>query len=69
MNVLPGGEEKKYIRFFMGMLLILLVLRPLLSFKGAEDFLENSVLAESASQDYRQMLRGRGEHGNFLGEE
>ena len=67
MNVLPGGEEKKYIRFFMGMLLILLVLRPLLSFKGAEDFLENSVLAESASQDYRQMLR-EGENRELLGE-
>lgn len=68
MNVLPGGEEKKYIRFFMGMLLILLVLRPLLSFKGAEDFLENSVLAEFASQDYRQMLR-EGENMELLGEE
>ncbi|HIS27481.1 MAG TPA: stage III sporulation protein AF [Candidatus Pullilachnospira intestinigallinarum] len=67
MNFLPGGEEKKYIRFFMGMLLILLVLRPVLSFRGAGDFLENSVLAESVSQDYREMLR-EGESMELLGE-
>lgn len=68
MNFLPGGEEKKYIRFFMGMLLILLVLRPVLSLQGAEDFLENSVLAESVSQNYRELLR-EGESMELLGEE
>lgn len=67
MNFLPGGEEKKYIRFFMGMLLILLVLRPVLSLQDADDFMENSVLAEAVSQDYREMLR-EGESMELLGE-
>ena len=30
MNVIPQGEERKYIRFFMGLLLILVLIQPLL---------------------------------------
>lgn len=67
MNFLPGGEGKKYIRFFMGLLLILLVLRPVLSLQQADNFLENTVLAESVSQDYRELLR-EGESMELLGD-
>mgnify|MGYP002928395621 FL=1 len=31
MNVIPQGEERKYIRFFMGLLLILVLIQPLLT--------------------------------------
>ena len=30
LHFLPEGEERKYIRFYMGILLILLILRPFL---------------------------------------
>ncbi len=57
MNFLPNGEEKKYIRFFMGILLILLVMKPVMGLAGLDELLENHVLAKSVSQDYEELLR------------
>lgn len=34
LHVVPGKDYEKYIRFFCGLVLILLVLSPLLSLKG-----------------------------------
>lgn len=41
MHAVPGGEYKKYIRFFSGIIFLLLVLTPVLKLTGMEqDFLE-----------------------------
>lgn len=57
MNLLPGGEEKKYLRFFLGLLLILLVLKPVLELKNLDTVLEGNVLAETLADSYAQMVR------------
>lgn len=60
MNLLPGGEEKKYIRFFMGMLLILLLLRPMLQWGDWEEKLEKEVLSDSLEEAFEEMMRETG---------
>lgn len=71
MNFLPGCEEKKYIRYFMGMLLILLLAKPILEFGDWGDLgkmLEQQVLADSLSEAYDEMLRESGRK-DIAGEE
>lgn len=60
MNFLPGGEEKKYIRFFMGMLLILVLIKPLLEFGNMGEVLEQQVLADSVGEAFEEMMRETG---------
>lgn len=60
MNFLPNVEEKKYIRFFMGMLLILILIRPLLNFGNIGVILEQQVLADSAGEAFGEMMRETG---------
>ena len=45
LQVIPGKKKKKYIRFFCGLVLILLVLSPLAALKGlkAEQFYQRKV--------------------------
>ena len=43
MNFLPKGEEKKYVRFFMGMLLLLIVIKPLLQLGNMETVMKQKV--------------------------
>lgn len=63
MNFLPGGEEKKYIRFFMGMLLILTLLRPILQFSGLGTELEGQVLEDSLGEAFEEVMRETGRQG------
>lgn len=37
LNILPSGKYHKYVRFFSGMILILLVMQPLTGLAGLED--------------------------------
>lgn len=57
MNFLPGGEEKKYIRFFMGMLLLLILVKPILGLGDLGEFLEQQVLADSIEESFAEMMR------------
>ena len=38
MHMIPGESYKKYIRFFVGMILILMLSRPILMIWGLSDF-------------------------------
>ncbi|MBS6196122.1 MAG: stage III sporulation protein AF [Clostridiales bacterium] len=60
MNFIPGGEEKKYIRFFMGMLLILVMLQPLLQISGLDGKIEGEVLEDSLGEAFEEMMRETG---------
>lgn len=57
MNVIPQREEKKYIRFFMGLLLILLVVRPLLQIRDLDETLEWKVLTHQLEQEYGELKK------------
>lgn len=61
MNFLPKGEEKKYIRFFMGMLLILIVIRPLLQLGNMETMINQNVLTGSIEESFEEMMRETGQ--------
>ena len=52
MNVIPQGEERKYIRFFMGLLLILVLIQPLLTVGQLEQILSWETLSEGIRQEY-----------------
>lgn len=52
MNVIPQGEEKKYIRFFMGLLLVLLLVRPVLAAGRMDQLLEWETLTGQIQQEY-----------------
>ena len=52
MNVIPQGEERKYIRFFMGLLLILVLIQPLLTAGQLEQILSWETLSEGIRQEY-----------------
>lgn len=52
MNVIPQGEERKYIRFFMGLLLILVLIKPLLTVGNLDQILSWETLSEGIRQEY-----------------
>lgn len=52
MNVIPQGEERKYIRFFMGLLLILILIKPLLTVGNLDQILSWETLSEGIRQEY-----------------
>lgn len=60
MNFLPGGEEKKYIRYFMGILLILLLFGPLLRLGDLGESIEQHVLSGSLEEAFEEMMRETG---------
>lgn len=55
-----GWRRKKYIRFFMGMILILLLLRPILQLSGMGTELERQVLEDSLGESFEEMMRETG---------
>ena len=57
MNVIPQGEERKYIRFFMGLLLILVLIQPLLTVGQLEQILSWETLSEGIRQEYEDFSK------------
>ena len=57
LHFLPEGEERKYIRFYMGILLILLILRPFLQIGDWDRQLEKAVLSDSLEEEFEEMMR------------
>ena len=52
MEVVPGSTYKKYIQFFTGLVLILLVVTPILNFTGAfEDYQAEYHILEERLQE------------------
>ncbi|MCI8994646.1 MAG: hypothetical protein HFI30_03020 [Lachnospiraceae bacterium] len=57
MHVLPAGEQKKYIRFFMGLLFMLLVFGPILRWTGQEQQVTDLFLRTGYDQELEEFLQ------------
>lgn len=58
LHVIPDTGLKKYVRFFLGLLFILVVLEPVGSFLGKEEFLRNFEL-ENIRGLYQEFQSGK----------
>ena len=57
MHVLPAGEQKKYVRFFMGLLFMLLVFGPILRWTGQEQQVTDLFLRTGYEQELEEFLQ------------
>lgn len=60
MNLLPESGEKKYIRTFLGFLLLLVLAQPLLKAGGLDRILEMQVLTDMLEQSYEETMQQAG---------
>lgn len=59
LHLLPEESQKKYVRFFMGIVLMLVVLSPLLSAAGLSDTLDGIYAERPATRSFRTLCGGR----------
>ncbi|MCI8418664.1 MAG: stage III sporulation protein AF [Lachnospiraceae bacterium] len=59
MHVLPAGDQKKYVRFFMGLLFMLLVFGPILRWTNQEEQVTNLFLRAGYEQELEEFLQER----------
>lgn len=59
MHAIPGKEYEKYVRFFSGLVLILLLFTPLLKLTGKENGFRNAYLSNEDELDGRLSKRRR----------
>ena len=73
MNFLPDNSYKKYVQFYMGMLLILVILPPVFRFTGLENkvtsFVREFQALESEKEEWRERAGQWEETWNPEGEE
>ena len=73
MNFLPDNSYKKYVQFYMGMLLILVILSPVFRFTGLENkvtsFVREFQDLESEKEEWRERAGQWEETWNPEGEE
>lgn len=56
MNVLPDSEYQKYIRFFLGMLLIIVVITPVLQILGLDEKLAANYNILSLEESWQETM-------------
>ena len=54
LHVLPEQEQKKYLQFFMGIVLIILVISPALSAAGLDQQLDESYVRQTYDQELQE---------------
>ena len=54
MNVMPDTKYRKYVRFFLGMVLIILMVNPLLQFLDLTDTLDENFSSETIMQQWEE---------------
>lgn len=58
LNFLPDNSYKKYIQYYMGLLLILVILSPVLKFTGIQEnidaYMEDFQALDSSREEWRQ---------------
>ena len=54
LHVLPEQEQKKYLQFFMGIVLIILVISPALSAAGLDRQLDESYVRQTYDQELQE---------------
>lgn len=57
MNVLPDSKYQKYIRFFLGMVLIVLVINPVLKVFHLDKTLDEHYFAESVEREWEETMQ------------
>lgn len=61
MNLMPGGEEKRYVRVFLGVLLLTLLFRPIFLLGNLETIFLGKTVEGSMAQEYDSMIRQQSE--------
>ena len=61
MNFLPDNSYKKYIRYYMGLLLILLILSPVFEITGMEEKMEAYITEFQSDNREQEAWRQRAE--------
>lgn len=57
LHLLPEENQKKYVRFFMGIVLMLVVLSPLLSAAGLSDTLDGIYAEQTCDAELQDFVR------------
>lgn len=57
LHVLPDQKQEKYLQFFMGIVLIILVISPALSFTGLDRKLDETYARQTYDQELQEFLR------------
>lgn len=57
LHLLPEESQKKYVRFFMGIVLMLVVLSPLLSAAGLSDTLDGIYAEQTCDAELQDFVR------------
>ena len=52
IHILPNSNYKKYVKFFTGLLLVIIVISPVIKLLRAEDTLDQSYLIENIKEEY-----------------
>ena len=55
LHLVPEGKYLKYVKFYSGLLLMLVAIRPLLRFMGKEDQLARLIKLEVLKEEYYDM--------------
>ena len=56
MNVMPNSEYQKYIRFFLGMLLILVAITPILQLLDLDETLDANYYTQSMEENWQETM-------------
>lgn len=57
LNVLPKQSQQKYLKFFMGIVLIILVISPVLTFTGLDQRLDETYVRQTYDQELQEFMR------------
>lgn len=57
LHVLPAGDQKKYVQFFMGLVFMILVFSPVLQWTGQEEKVTRSFLRATYDQELEEFLQ------------
>lgn len=57
VHILPAGEQKKYVQFFMGLVFMLLIFSPILQWMGQEEALTQVFRRASYDQEVKEFLQ------------
>ncbi|MBQ8184744.1 MAG: stage III sporulation protein AF [Lachnospiraceae bacterium] len=57
LHVLPAGDQKKYVQFFMGLVFILVIAGPILRLAGWEQELTDTYLHATYDQELEEFLK------------
>lgn len=57
LHVLPDRNQKKYLQFFMGIVLIILVMSPFLAFTGLDKRLNETYTRQTYDQELQEFQR------------